>query len=360
MPDGPANRRPPSPARPNSPYGRGGIAAARRRRDARARRDHPGNLVQPEGRAPAGAGVADYSTLFQDSNPAWLAIVGKFQVFNSSLDHLRNASDAEVLQTATNLHSHHVAWAITIAGVGREPGDTCAADEGYETPLSIQASMTRLLRLKIRPDIIVMDSPFWHGHLAPQDCRFPIPVLIQRIAANLSMVTAVFPGLIYGEIETWVQIQDNPGWQQDYAQMRDGIEVATGIRLSFVHTDTFIYAHPNWPASLVAAQAFVHQQGMKYGMIYDNMDQTTKTTSDVQWIADAKAGIGVMESQVHAIPDTRRHRQLEPVPDPCAARDRPDDAEQPVALLPVAAAHPLSPGPAITRGHCPRSIVATR
>ena len=268
----------------------------------------------PKGGHPPVPGVADYSTLFQDSNPAWLAIVGKFQVFNSSLDHLRNASDAEVLQTATNLHSHHVAWAITIAGVGREPGDTCAADEGYETPLSIQASMTRLLRLKIRPDIIVMDSPFWHGHLAPQDCRFPIPVLIQRIAANLSMVTAVFPGLTYGEIETWVQIQDNPGWQQDYAQMRDGIEVATGIRLSFVHTDTFIYAHPNWPASLVAAQAFVHQQGMKYGMIYDNMDQTTKTTSDVQWIADAKAGIGVMESQVHAIPDTAVIASWNPYP----------------------------------------------
>jgi hypothetical protein len=126
-------------------------------------------------------------------------------------------------------------------------------------------------------------------------------VLVQRIAANLTPWTAAFPGLTYGEIEGWVQIQDNPGWQRDYAQMRDGIQVATGVRLSFVHTDTNIHGHPNWPAALVAAQAFVHQQGMKYGMIYDAL-QTAQ--SDAQWIADAKAGIATMETQTQAIPDT--------------------------------------------------------
>jgi hypothetical protein len=257
--------------------------------------------LAPHAGHPTVPGAADYGTLFYASNPAWVALASKVQVYSLNVSHLSIATDAELLRMGGDLRARHIALNITFGGVARQPGDTCAIGEGYETPASVQAFAARLQRLQIRPDIISMDSPLWFGHYDKRYCKFPVATLIQRVAANLAVWTSLFPGLSYGDIEPWVEIEDDPNWQPEYAALKDGIAVATGVRLSFAHTDTNIYAHPNWASALVAAQAFVHEQGMKYGMIYDGLDTET---SSAQWVADAKARIATMESQMHVIPDT--------------------------------------------------------
>jgi len=267
--------------------------------------------LAPHAGHPTAPGAADYATLFYASNSAWVAVAGKLQVYSVNVTHLRFAPDAELLRMASDLQSRHIALSISFNSIAREPGDSCGDGEGYETAAATQAFVTRLLRLKIRPASVNMDGPLWYGHYNPKYCRFPVPALIQRVATSLAIWTNGFPGLTYGETEGWVQIQDNPGWQHDYAQFRDGIAAATGVRVSFVHTDTNIHGHPNWPALLVTAQAFVHQMGMKYGMIYDGYGTEQ---SSVLWIADAKTLIATMESQMRVIPDMAVVASFDPYP----------------------------------------------
>jgi hypothetical protein len=254
----------------------------------------------PHAGHPTVPGAVDYTTLFRANNPQWVAITGKFQVFAVNMSHLQAAPDDELQRMAADLQQRHIALSIGFDSIGRQPGDTCANGEGYTNPAGIQGFTARLKRLKVRPDLVKMDSPLWFGHYDTRYCRFPIPVLVQRVASTLSVWAQAFPGLSYGESEPWIGIEDNAGWQADYAAMKDGIAATTGIRVAFVHTDANIHAHPNWVAALAAAQAFVHQMGMKYGMIYDSLGTDT---SDAQWIADAKVRIDTLEHQAHIIPD---------------------------------------------------------
>jgi hypothetical protein len=227
-----------------------------------------------------------------------LRVEKEMQVYLMGADHLMGSPDDEIVRMADNLHRHHVALALAIMAIARLPNEPCGVGESYEPTSFHQHLAERLARLHVRPDIIRVDGVFFAGHYIK--CKLPIDELVRRASPTISAWAQVFPGIVVGDVEPWVAIMDHPGWQSEYAEMKRGIEAATGQKLAFVHSDVNDHNHPNWAAELAAVPPFVHRLGMKYGMIYDGRGPDP---TDEQWLADARDRVVQMEDRLHVIPD---------------------------------------------------------
>jgi hypothetical protein len=245
------------------------------------------------------ASIEDWHDLLRPGS-AWNRADAQTQVFYLSRGYVMDASDDDLKAMAAAMAARGIVLAGGIQPVAVEDSDNCGKTEGYDTPRGVAAMVDKLKRNAISLKYLGLDGPLWFGHYGtgPQECRFSVEEVIRRTATNLRIVTDAFPDLIVGDIEgTPLTLQ--PGWQEEYARFKRGLEAAAGRPLAFLQLD-IAWPNPDWPESVKKLAGMARTLGMQLGIIYNG---DGRDRGDAAWIAHAWDNVVRIESELGIVPD---------------------------------------------------------
>ena len=245
------------------------------------------------------ASIEDWRELLQPGS-AWNRAAAQTRVFYLSRGYVMDTSDDDLKAMAAAMAARGIVLAGGIQPVAVEDSDNCGKTEGYDNPRGVAAMVDKLKRNAIRLKYLGLDGPLWFGHYGtgPQECRFSVEEVIHRTATNLRIVTDAFPDLIVGDVEgTPLTLQ--PGWQEEYAGFKRGLEAAAGRPLAFLQLDV-AWPNPDWPEAVKKLAGMAGALGMQLGIIYngDGRDQ-----GDAAWIAHAWHNAVRIESELGIVPE---------------------------------------------------------
>ena len=181
----------------------------------------------------------DWMELFQP-DAAWQQGESRLTAFKVSAQFVLRGTDDMIRTVADGLHRHHVAFAVEMGAVTRTQSE-CGGGEGYAAPNLIDRVAGRLQRLGVTLDYWGMDEPLWFAHertWGQNDCAFPVDVVAERVAGNITRMRKYFPAVVIGDGEVLTANRVPPGQLlADYVAFAQGVQRLTGRPLAFMHWD---------------------------------------------------------------------------------------------------------------------------
>ena len=244
-------------------------------------------------------GVLDWGAQFRPGAP-WQTVEDHLQAYFLTAAYIAIAPDDELRRIWENLQRHHVGIVLPLQSIAR-PRAGCGRIEGYAPPGQGTFVARKLKRLGMRIRYIRMDGPLFAGHYSTNRhaCRLSVPELVQRVKANLDEYLRIFPDAVVGEVEPFPALTEQPDWQTTYRAFNSQLAEAIGRPIAFFNLD-ISWQNPAWRERLAMMENFVHQLGMKFGIIYDGAGYDD---TDSRWMTEAQRHFGEIESDLGVIPD---------------------------------------------------------
>ncbi len=262
---------------------------------ARLRAD-PGNSAEFLGQLDAAQ--QDWDALFE---PATLdAVAPLMQVYGIGTGFVLGMPDAELKDRLDKLTARHVKLAFGAQPViSSDPN--CGHTEGYDDVRNLVAEIAKLKRLHIEVQILAMDGGLWYGHYATgeQECHLSLEQTIAQVALTVETFAAAFPGIVIGDIEPTVPLTREPGWQEAFKAYKQGLEAASGAKISILQLD-IAWNNGGWKQAVTEETALARSLGMQIGYIYDGDGEDR---SDAAWLGHARRNIAEMEGGLGLVPD---------------------------------------------------------
>ena len=250
---------------------------------------------------------SDYFALFKP-DAAWSRSARQVKVFMINGGLLLRQSDDEVKAVFADLKRRHIALAIGM-GLATARQDSsghqaCGTGvEGMTTP-----NATRVIAERIRKNggelrYVAMDEPLWYGSQfsGANACHFTMNELASAIAPNVAVLRELFPAVEIGDVEPiGVAKNASPDWVDEIARWTEVYQQVVRQKLSFFHAD-IVWASL-WQQQLGAVKRVAHENGLKFGVIYDG-GGTGKQESDAVWTQEAVERFQMVESSPATLPD---------------------------------------------------------
>ncbi len=262
---------------------------------ARLRAD-PGDSAEFLGQLDAAQ--QDWDALFE---PATLgAVAPLMQVYGIGTGFVLGLPDAELKDRLDRLTARGVKL-----GFGAQPvissDPNCGHTEGYDDVRNLVAEIAKLKRLHLEVQYLAMDGGLWYGHYATgdQECKLSLDQTIAQVALTVETFATAFPGIVIGDIEPTVPLTREPGWQDAFKAYKQGLEAASGAKISFLQLD-IAWNNGGWKQAVAEETALARSLGMRIGYIYDGDGEDR---SDAAWLGHARQNIAEMEGGLGLVPD---------------------------------------------------------
>jgi hypothetical protein len=267
-------------------------------------------------------GLSDWLNLWSDDAP-WQNAMQRtdvIQVVSWWLEY--GATDQQILALFDFAKRHHKKIEMETSVVERFLTDPCGNNEGYTTLSDMQYQLAVLQRLNLHIDILTMDEPVWFGHYDtdPTACQLPMPVLLDRVLADINVLLAYYPDLQIVEIEPVPELTQNSDWRASENYFHVGLQQQTGKHIQAFQLD-LDYNNPAWKQTLRDMREYTHQNNMKLGFY---MYGTGYETSSAQWIDDAVRHMETAEGELGVIPDQAIFASWSPYPTNAMPESSPD------------------------------------
>jgi hypothetical protein len=248
-----------------------------------------------------------WDLLFFQPDAPWPETMNHVQVVGVLTQVMNQISDEDLAKVAKRLNQHHIAVALGLLATDNTPRPDaparCGANvEGYDSPEETARIAAKLKRAGINLRYIAMDEPLWFGHYYNEKnaCRSSIDNVAERVAANFAAYEKLFPEIVIGDTVPIPSLTDQPNWQNDYRQWREAFQAHTGRPLAFTVLD-INWPRPNWTQSLQAMAAFLRNQHLRLGIIY-NADAPPAMTND-EYLDAARQHFVQIEQSMRIVPD---------------------------------------------------------
>jgi hypothetical protein len=248
-----------------------------------------------------------WNLLFFQPDAPWPETMNHVQVVSVLTQVMNQISDEDLAKVAKRLNQHHIAVALSLLATDNTPRPGapahCGANvEGYDSPEETARIAAKLKQAGINLRYFAMDEPLWFGHYYNERnaCRSSIDNVAERVAANLAAYQKLFPDIVIGDTVPIPSLTDQPDWQNDYRQWLQAFRTHTGRPLAFTVLD-INWPRRNWPQSLQAAAAFLRNQHVRLGIIY-NADAPPTMTND-EFLDAARQHFVQIEQSMGIVPD---------------------------------------------------------
>jgi hypothetical protein len=278
------------------------------------------------GRHPAGPEVwytpnpnsGDFKAMWADDT-LWRQAANKVDVLGINHSWVLYATDAQILEVAKFVQSHHMKLVMDVEVVMRDPAPACGQIEGYIWPTAFPVALATLKRLNIKLDFIDMDEPLWDGHYitpASGGCALSVSDLVANVASTIAPVIAQYPDIQIYETEPVPALTNMADWRDSLNDFHVGLSLAIGRPIRGLNLDIF-WDTPMWVQPVQDMRTFARQRNLRMGWF---LYSTSYATSDTQWLQSAAANLEYLEGTLHIIPDEVLVASWSPYP----ARNLPD------------------------------------
>ena len=236
-------------------------------------------------------GATDFDSLFAHPE-LWPSALAQINIFKFYSWQIMAFDDTQLATVISFLNVHHISIGIEFGGVSSP--DTCGHYEGYlnaAPDLTVAAVSSRIQSLGGTLAYVVMDEPYYFGHLKPDgyvSCGYSEAVLGQNLAATMAGFRAYFPAVNAGDVEPWFFFTGDPTWHASYATFLDAFAAANGAPFA-LYQDDDIYSDARWPANIVEFRSILAERRIPYGPIFNGTGSGSDT--DNHWTTAARAHI---------------------------------------------------------------------
>jgi hypothetical protein len=245
----------------------------------------------------------DYMALFRPDAP-WQKVTHSISVFHFTKRFVVNSPDDLLSQVfaETRRRGLKIAVQATPLVATTECG---RGAEGHGPPNDMEVMATKLKRIGVEPDYLVMDEPLWFGHRwngsqSVVACRKSISTIAEETANKMKAVRRILPHVRIGDIEPMgIGEAQDVGWVDDIAQWLDAYQSAMGEPLSFFHADV-VWLVPDWQHVLSETASAVKSRHILLGIIYNG---TPRDKTDEEWVETAERNFKYVETTLNLQPD---------------------------------------------------------
>ncbi len=213
----------------------------------------------------------------------------------------RGTTDSILSQVVSDLNRRGMAIAFEANPI--ELNDNCQTGPSAWTSEGLQISQ-RIRDAGGVVSFVAMDSPFGRANL-DSPCHWSAGKVAAAVEVYIEAIKSVFPEVVVGDTE--------PLWGDDvvpaYENWMVTFGAVTGHTLPFFHLDTE-WTLPNWPKDALELENFAHQNGIKFGMLYeDNYNsyysypKIDTSYTDQVWFSRAESHMVTYEAEYGGHPD---------------------------------------------------------
>ncbi|MFN0093701.1 MAG: hypothetical protein ACKVVT_02855, partial [Dehalococcoidia bacterium] len=241
-------------------------------------------------------GAQDFMSLF-DRRAKWAKSSQRLDTFKLYQFWVQGATDQQLSVIIKELKRRGLRIALETPPLSSAEG--CGQGvEGFD-PNPITATRDTVQRLKLlggTVSVIAFSEPLSFAtnvYTGPNACNWSVDQVADRVAAYLTGVLAVHPGLTYGDIES--DHADVGLVEQFLAAMR-----ARGKPMSFLHWDVDWETEVHWveDSAHMAQRARAH--GARFGMLYYGRPSDPTSAS---WLNSARQHAAMFETLTNVRPD---------------------------------------------------------
>jgi len=252
--------------------------------------------------------------LFQAQAP-WKEAAARTRVFQLYSAYVLGVPQDLLDRIVQDLQRRHIALAVEAGALNIDfkPPPPCGGRglvEGYATPAVAREVSRKIQAAGGTIDFLAMDEPLWYGHFfagypgKQPGCQSPVSQLLAQARPTLEEYRRHFPGIRVGDIEP-ANLALRSGWQQALREWADGIRLALGQPLAFVHLDVPRAVAGSTAATrqfATAVAAFQRENLVgALGLIYDG---TPQDPNNAAWLASARRLMRELEVDQGLAPDT--------------------------------------------------------
>jgi hypothetical protein len=230
----------------------------------------------------ANSASQQFMDLFNDP-ASWQVTAGGTSVFILTTPFVLQATDQQLQEVLGFLKQHHIALAMNIGMVPLQAGGAGRDVEGYNNPLILEKSLSRISSLGGTLDWVAMDTPLQNGHENPKGAQLSIADLANQVAHSVALIKAVFPNVQFADSEPNTVVTDLGQWISAFHQ-------ATGSSIALVNA-TLNCADPNWNSELQALVNATQGAGTALGVFGY---ATPGSSSNMSWTLTAEQHIAAM------------------------------------------------------------------
>jgi hypothetical protein len=184
-------------------------------------------------------------------------------------------NDDQWRQAIEGIQNRGMALAMELGPLPESQG--CGGGEGFGGTYSLDL-VRKVQRLGGRVDVVVLQSPYGHGHFFDEHesaCNWSLDKVAAETAEFIHRLREVEPGVVIGGLEPlWVGLNST-----DFTDWFDAYEAAAGDQLAFFHLDVDWIRH-DWAEVAREIETGAHARGIDFGVIYNGGVQAR---SDEEW-----------------------------------------------------------------------------
>jgi hypothetical protein len=248
-----------------------------------------------------------WNRLFFQPDAPWPETLKDVQVIEVLTQVMNQISSDDLMKVAQRLKQQRIGVALGLLATDNTPRPgsppQCGANvEGYDSPEETAKIAVKLKQAGINLRYIAMDEPLWFGHYysGRNACRSSIDEVAERVATNLAAYQRLFPDIVIVDGEPIPSLTDQTNWQNDYRQWLNAFRKHVGRSLALTVLD-IDWPRPNWQQSLKASAAFLRNQHVHLGIIY-NADAPATMTND-GYLEAARQHFIRIERNMGIVPD---------------------------------------------------------
>jgi hypothetical protein len=252
-------------------------------------------------------GPPDYFDLFKE-NAAWQQAARGIHVFMLYGPWVNGrATDAELEQAVADIQRRGLGIGFEFPPL-QQTAECTHLIEGFGDPLwATTLVVTRIQQAGGTADYAFLEHPYDAVTYsdAPPACRYSAERAAQDVALFVQSVRSVFPDIRIGAIETADHsVEAVTRWVEAY-------RAVVGEDLDSFSFDLDYY-RPDWPQQARAIEAYVHGQGMEFGMYYRGNENAA---SAAEWVATAEQRFVEYEVIAGGRPERAIFQSWHPQPD---------------------------------------------
>jgi hypothetical protein len=239
----------------------------------------------------------DFDDLFSPGT-RWDGALARVEVFQINPRYSFASPEPNLKRVLDSIGHKQTKLAVAMQAVIKR-ADCGTGLEGMAPPNGAAPIMQRMKRLGADVKFVVMDEPFYFGHLfkGPNGCQYDLNDLVDAIVPSTKAVLKEFPDAQIGETEP-VSSSLPPNWLADLAKYLDIYQEKVGRPLSFIQAD--ITWGSNWQPQLRQLQALLKTKNVKLGVIFN---APGPGASDEAWVANAVHNIDTYYNAIRSAPD---------------------------------------------------------
>ena len=240
--------------------------------------------------------------LFNPDAP-WTQAAGKVQVFKLAGEWVGtdpwnvHASDSELRQVVADLNRRGIALAMEAGPL--EPTATCGQGiEGFGGGEAIGIRDARRIKNAGGTlSYIALDEPFFFASIYDGEnaCRWTAENVAKEVGTFIEGVRTVFPDILVGDIEPYVQGVD----VEDYTNWLSTFRSVNGYDLAFFHLDVD-FSQPDWSQAALELETFANESNIDFGIIYFG---SWNAKTDEEWLVSAGERVKTYELVTGGKPD---------------------------------------------------------